>query len=55
MPHPLREDIKERALKKCTGDLAYLQVQNPGSTIEVDGRVWVVVMDQKGHRFWIEV
>jgi hypothetical protein len=55
MPHPLREDIKERALKKCTGDLAYLQVQDPGSTIEVDGRVWVMVMDQKEHRFWIEV
>jgi hypothetical protein len=55
MPYPLREDIKERALKKCTGDLAYLQVQDPGSAMEIDGRVWVLVLDQKKHQLWIDV
>jgi len=52
---PLREDIKERASKKCTGDLAYLQVPDPGTAMEdVDGRVWVLVLDRKKHALWIE-
>ena len=53
---PLRPDIKERAVKKCTGDLAYLQVQVQDAAIKgEDGTVLVLVIDEKGHRFWIEV
>jgi len=51
----LLPDIKVRAEKKCTGDLAYLKVLDPGSQIEIDGKVQVLVQDQKNHLFWIEV
>jgi hypothetical protein len=55
MANPLPEDIKKRALKRCTGDLAYLQVQDPGTWIEANGKVLVMVLDQKKHGLWIEV
>lgn len=54
MASRLPEDIKKRATEKCR-EYAYLHVQDPGTVIRIDGRVLVLVLDDKQRPLWLEV
>lgn len=56
MSNPLPEDIKKRAERKCREFYAYLEVLDPGTVIEAEGRVLVLVRDRATHLpLWLEI
>jgi hypothetical protein len=55
MADPLPEDLKKRAVKKCTKDYPYLTVQDPGTVWRANGKVLVYVLDTNKRGLWLEV
>lgn len=54
MAHLLPADLKERAEKICA-EYGYLEVQDPGTVLVIDGRTLVFVLDNEGRGLWLEV
>ena len=53
MVYPLPEDIKKRAEKKCR-DYPYLKVVDPGTVLHIEGKMLVLVVDEKQRPLWLE-
>jgi hypothetical protein len=55
MAYPLSADIKQRAEKLCAG-YENLELPDPGTLFEADGRIFVAVKERKtGLVLWLEV
>ena len=57
MPHPLPDDVKKRAEKKCADRYQYFEVQDPGHVwTSPSGKMFVFVVDNRtSSPNWIEV
>jgi len=52
---PLPDDLKKRAQEKCRNYLN-IEVLDPGTVIEADGKVLVLVRDKiTGNPLWLEI
>ncbi|MGH9687331.1 MAG: hypothetical protein ACRD5K_09590 [Candidatus Acidiferrales bacterium] len=54
MAYALPEDIEKRAAEKLR-HYPYLELQDPGTVLQVDGKVLVFVLDQERRPLWLEV